>query len=541
LSCINADQTGDCDDYEVSFCCPDPIDLVAGNCPNSEWSGWIDRDDPHSGGDNEVMDGSIHYHNICANPTGAEGRIRGSQVSTTTEVVTMDITGLVCLTADQPLTCSDYEVRFCCPDAVNLAAGNCPNQRWSDFINKGAPSATGDNEVIDGNVIYQDNDICQNPTGAEARIAGGLATTTTQVVTMVETGLVCRNEDQNGDCEDYEVRFCCPDPVVGTSLVAGTCTNGRWSGWMDIDNPDDHGGDMEVIHANVPSNLPDSCPRPTGVEARIVGTTDSSTTEVVRFFIADGTHPTSGLTCVNSEQPGGSICSDYQVRFCCPDPDPVTVTTLVAGTCPSDQWSVWINHDDPGDGGDIEMIGSNNAFNVANTIPNICENPTGVEGRKVGTQVTTTTQDNVVVDLSGLRCVDITTVGSCFDYEVRFCCPTTAPVGGTHLVAGTCPSGIWTGWFNNDHPTVPSQSSSGFGDVEIIGPDVPDNINIHTICQSPTGVEGRVAGTNDLTTSQEVTMVITAGTSGLVCLNADQTGDCFNYEVRFCCPDDIAI
>ena len=136
----------------------------------------------------------------------------------------MAVNGLLCLDSDQNGgTCSDYETRFCCPNPVvtNLVAGTCPTGQWSAWFDTMDPSAAGgDIEMMDSHIQNIFSTICQNPTGAQGRIVGapdinGEPDTTTmqERVTMSRFGLMCMSMHQNGNCEDYEVRFCCPDPI----------------------------------------------------------------------------------------------------------------------------------------------------------------------------------------------------------------------------------------------------------------------------------------------------------------------------------------
>jgi len=53
-------------------------------------------------------------------------------------------------------------------------------------------------------------ELCKAPVAAQARLVTTGAMTTTEVVDFNLNGLVCKNNDQpDGFCQDYEVRFCC--------------------------------------------------------------------------------------------------------------------------------------------------------------------------------------------------------------------------------------------------------------------------------------------------------------------------------------------
>ena len=101
---------------------------------------------------------------------------------------------------------------------------------------------------------------------------------------------------------------------LSVNLDIGTCDNGAWSNWKDRDDPNGN-FDAETIE-NFATDYSDEfqgtdlCANPIAAQSRILGTTDMSTTEHVQFS-------SNGLRCKNSEQTDGK-CSDYEVRFCCP-------------------------------------------------------------------------------------------------------------------------------------------------------------------------------------------------------------------------------
>ena len=52
--------------------------------------------------------------------------------------------------------------------------------------------------------------------------------------------------------------------------------------------------------------------------------------------------------CVNSEQPAGIMCKDFEARFCCSKPKP---------TCePNGEWTQWYDRDNPSGTGDHEVL-----------------------------------------------------------------------------------------------------------------------------------------------------------------------------------------
>lgn len=80
--------------------------------------------------------------------------------------------------------------------------------------------------------------------------------------------------------------------------------------WLDRDNPSGV-GDFETLAEFVAASQ--VCPFPVEIECRTsTGVDWTQTGEVVTCS------DRIGLTCINSEQPAGEVCSDYEVRFRCP-------------------------------------------------------------------------------------------------------------------------------------------------------------------------------------------------------------------------------
>ncbi|KAI8516821.1 hypothetical protein Bbelb_054020 [Branchiostoma belcheri] len=91
---------------------------------------------------------------------------------------------------------------------------------WTDWFNRDTPTRTGDWEDLIGLRRDYPGQICEKPTDIQARVVGsGLdASLTGDIYHFYDTtkGFVCRMGDQgDGTCQDYEVRFCCPNKNVG--------------------------------------------------------------------------------------------------------------------------------------------------------------------------------------------------------------------------------------------------------------------------------------------------------------------------------------
>ena len=94
--------------------------------------------------------------------------------------------------------------------------------------------------------------------------------------------------------------------LVATALSIGECS-GTWSAWDDRDNPGGS-GDWETLTSRHDANQ--LCKQPIAVEARIVGSGGTVTTQNVQLTLL-------GLICQNKNQPFGENCLDYEVRLCC--------------------------------------------------------------------------------------------------------------------------------------------------------------------------------------------------------------------------------
>ena len=80
--------------------------------------------------------------------------------------------------------------------------------------------------------------------------------------------------------------------------------------WLDRDNPSGV-GDFETLAEFVAASQ--VCPFPVEIECRtLAGVNWTQTGEVLTCS------DSIGLICINSEQPAGTVCSDYEVRFRCP-------------------------------------------------------------------------------------------------------------------------------------------------------------------------------------------------------------------------------
>jgi len=89
-----------------------------------------------------------------------------------------------------------------------------------------------------------------------------------------------------------------------------------------------------------------------------------------------------------------------------------------------------------------------------------------------------------------------------------------------------CTTGSWTRFFDGDNPT----GTGDYETTEILLRNHPGEM-----CRNPTSFDARVVSTNaSFDTVGQVLQVNL--THGISCINSDNTGDCLDYKIRFCCP-----
>ena len=144
---------------------------------------------------------------------------------------------------------------------------------------------------------------------------------------LIIVGFWCINEENGGECADFEARFCCPtavkDDTNTTYIMDGTCDNGEWTKWLNSDSPAGSDGDWETLGNMARMNI---CKNPSGIQARTSG---PGATENVHI------HKESGFWCVNDEN--SEECADFEVRFCC--------EMYKTGECDDEEhmWTGWYN------------------------------------------------------------------------------------------------------------------------------------------------------------------------------------------------------
>jgi hypothetical protein len=185
--------------------------------------------------------------------------------------------------------------------------------------------------------------------------------------------------------------------------------------------------------------------------------------------------------------------------------------------------SRWMNHEAPGGTGEWELL--KDEASQFKALYATCQAPTMLEAHVLDSSDVFSTADDIPDELhtfnmrDGLECRNKEQRdGTCNDYQLRYMC-----------------NGTWTDWINNDSP-------AGNGDYER-----RTDPGYKEICSSPTEMQARTTFDYHIPAPISITKVYTAPNDrlaafdpayGLACVNEDQPDKkCFNYVVRFSCPD----
>jgi len=125
---------------------------------------------------------------------------------------------------------------------------------WTQWFDRDNPSGTGDWETLNSLRNENPGEICDNPTQIECQTLDGADYTETgQAVNCdIDTGLICLNSENNGDCEDYKIRvFCEREPVLVCEEEAPQC--------IEVSPRDVSFGSCTDISFIEETNLPQCC------------------------------------------------------------------------------------------------------------------------------------------------------------------------------------------------------------------------------------------------------------------------------------------
>jgi len=545
--CLNDEQsTGQCADFEVRYCCP-KMQVGTCNVKGYEWTPYYNGDDATGTGDWEMLH-NLEPNQACLNPMGAKVRdTQAGYYGTSDEVTHLTLEGFYCLNEEQPsgMPCADFEISFCCPTdetmtcetaeqewcadnewcletrdgpvckcgdddfsvdpdsddytkyedgeclantnpypAINgnytIEYGSCTQygHAWSSWFSVDTADAEGDFEILSS---FDAHTICPNPTGLRAQaVDTGLGAW--PVHADLDIGFWCVNSEQDGgQCEDFSIQVCCP------VFATGDCPTGHnWTEWY---NNDDNleSGDWEM-------RTDDMCAKPAALQVR---TLDGSPLNNVIHMDND-----VGFWCINEENMP-EACADYQVSFCCPELDQGECTEY------GHTWGSFLDADDPDGLGDFETLTTFTGYQV-------CDAPTGIIAQGINGTDSPDEMKRVSVS-EGFVCVN-DEFDTCSDFEVQWCCPKwgASANGDDHCMLKGYE---WTPWMNEDSPVT------GTGDWETI-----QSQSELKVCSNPTAIQAFPA-TAGATANTHIDVEI-----GFWCLNEENSADCADFEVRWCCP-----
>jgi hypothetical protein len=192
---------------------PPPVDT-------GEWTQWINRDDGGGAADWEAL-AEMRASIPCAAPTAIECRVVGGadwRQAGQRYQCSLDgpNPGGICINADNPGGCLNYEVRYRCPAStrqsqfsrVEPASGG----QWTGWLNRDNPLDSADWEGLSefGGAVP-----CAMPIAIECRTTDGRDWSAagqryTCSLEGPNPGGICVNSENPGGCLDYEVRFRCP-------------------------------------------------------------------------------------------------------------------------------------------------------------------------------------------------------------------------------------------------------------------------------------------------------------------------------------------
>uniref|UniRef100_A0A672H295 Uncharacterized protein n=1 Tax=Salarias fasciatus TaxID=181472 RepID=A0A672H295_SALFA len=264
---------------------PTPI----GDCYKCDWSDWTNKNSPQSGpnsGDIERIE-DIAYPELksCRQPLDIQcraSRLRDKTLEEVGQKVTCDpTTGFTCLNRDQSSdsSCLDYEIRvkccrYVCRSTTEIETSSTP---FTEETGSTTTAITGET---------------------------GITTTT--------TGRPSKPTEEPSVTTSLTAR-----PT--TTQVEGTtpedCYKCDWSDWTNKNSPQSgpNNGDIERIEDIAYPELK-SCRQPLDIECRASRLRDKTLEEVGQKVTCD---PTTGFTCLNSDQSSDSSCLDYEIRVKC--------------------------------------------------------------------------------------------------------------------------------------------------------------------------------------------------------------------------------
>ncbi|XP_078571335.1 uncharacterized protein LOC144859018 isoform X4 [Branchiostoma floridae x Branchiostoma japonicum] len=547
LRCYNHDNwymNTTCDDYKIRFYCECPTTPAPTETTKTcaFWTQFFDEHTPTVGSnglETETLQDLKNKYLICHGlPITDVECLNDNDISysETGDVAYCNTTdGLRCFNHDNWYTdqqCDNYKVRFYCDcptETTTQPETTVPPScvpHWTRFFDEHTPTV-GQNgleteTLQDLRTKYM---IChgQEITDVECLDNNGTSFTDTGDVAFcdVTNGLRCYNSDnwytEDGQCEDYKVRFYCDCPE--TTTPEPTCAP-YWTEFFDESTPTDGQNGLETETLQDLRTKYMICHGLPIIDVECVDDNGISYLETGDVAYCNTTH---GLRCYNSDNwyTEDQECSNYRVRFQCGCP-------ITPEPPCGPYWTEFFDESTPtvGQNGlETETLQDlRTRYMICHGLPITdveCLDDNDVSYLDTGDVAYCTTTD-------GLQCFNsdnwYTEDQQCSNYKVRFqCgCPTTpAPVCAPH----------WTEFFDESTPT---EGQNGL-ETETL----QDLRTKYMICHDLpiTGVE--CVDDNDVSYLDTGDVAYCTTTDGLQCYNSDNwyTDDqqCSNYKVRFQC------
>ncbi|XP_048245056.1 mucin-19-like isoform X7 [Haliotis rufescens] len=473
---------------------------------------------------------------------------------------------------------------------------------WSSWMNIDRPTIShsfefegeGDHEDLDALRYYYS--FCSQPSSVQCRSAtsGQMYHMTADVGTEcnIKQGFSCANDKQAaGICDDYEISVFCDCgqnptavPTAKPTLAPGYTTpkpgqpfesipSCMWTQWMNsFEKKPGTDGDFETM-SSLRLKYP-FCAQPVAIQCRVKPTSENP--KEISYEKSGGMgvscNLNRGLVCVDSMQPNGKKCLDYEVRVYCTDACPSTVAPEGTPTAEPPKSETSFPTASPGlqgkssqptaspSAGQSGLPTASPGVTGQSGLPTASPGVTGQSGLPtvspgVTGQSGLPTVSPGVTGQSGLPTVSPGVTGQSGKPTASPSAgqsglptvspgvtgqsgkPTASPSAGQSGLPTASPSGIqggtptaslqickegWTGWINSDKPTV------GNGDVETVS----GIAGYPKTCMKVLSAECRVAETKAdyRSTGQQVN----CDGTGLECINGENQ-QCADYEVRFYC------
>ncbi|XP_030058318.1 mucin-5AC [Microcaecilia unicolor] len=442
-----------------------------------------------------------------------------------------------------------------------------PKCRWTTWFDENFPSSeieSGDIETFD-KIIASGKTICNRPEDirdiecrADVYPDVSISEIGQIVKCDVRSGLVCENEDQEGEfkmCYNYQIRVkCCDDyshcikttPSQPATTSAFITTTAPVTTGPHVTTTTSEIRTTEKISPSVPSTteqpitshppttiskITTSVPGTTqphvttpapGVTTDKVSTSAPSTTE----HPTSSPHPATTTSLATTSVPGTT-----QVHVTTPAP---AITTGKVSTSVPSTTELPLTLSPP-----VTTISqvSTTVQPATSAIP--ATTGAHVTTSKVSTSPSGTTAEEITTAQPATTTQQITTIP-----QGTTAAPVTTSLPGKTTV--TVPSSTvcqpkcrWTTWFDENFPSSEIES----GDIETFDKIIASG---KTICNRPEDIrdiECRADVYPDVSISEIGQIVKCDVTSGLVCENEDQEGEfkmCYNYQIRVKCCDDYS-